>query len=72
MNKNVVFSSTDYTILGFVAFLFIVFIAWFVYLMYRSFSKSGNISVAKGIGLFILGLLFAEVTSKILYFLIFS
>ncbi len=72
MNNSVLFNSTDYAILGFIFFIYLIFSAWFVYLMYRSFSKSSGISGLKGIGIFILGLLIAEMVLKLFYYLIYS
>ena len=67
MNKDVLITSMDYVVIGFIFFLFLVITAWVVYLMYRSFSNLSQTSGFRGISVFILGLLFAEVISKLIY-----
>lgn len=50
----------------FFTFMVIVLLVWMIILMYKAFSVSCNLRGAKAIGMFILGLLLAEILSKIL------
>lgn len=59
------FNTIDALIFFAVAFAMIPFLCWMVFLMYKSFSVSCNVKGLKGIGFFILGILVAELLSKV-------
>jgi len=71
-NSSIIVSSSDYIALGIIFLICIVFFGWMVYLVYSSFRKSACISGVKGVVIFIIGLLFAELISKGFYHLIYS
>ena len=59
------FNSTDALIFFAVALAMIPFICWMVALMYKSFSVSCNVKGAKAIVTFIIGIVLAEILSKL-------
>jgi hypothetical protein len=51
---------------AFVGFIVIVMLIWMIYLMYRAFAVSCNVKGIAAVGVFIVALLLAEISSKII------
>jgi len=63
---EVPFQITDAVVFGTVVTAMVIILCWAVYLMYRSYSVSCNISGGKAIGTFIAGIILSEILSKAL------